>query len=475
MKSTRPSLTNSLKWTLADYIFNKGSYFLTTIYLARILGPNEFSIFGILAIFTLIGNTLIDSGLSNSLLRQEQISQKEFDTIFVTNVSFSLALYILIYTLSPLLAKLLNQPKLDFGLKIYCFSFVISSLRAIHNTHLLNKLDFRKITALNIPGNIISAVFAIYLAKNNYGHWSLIILYLSNQIITTCIYWICIKWYPKISFDVLLFKKHFKFGYKLLIASQINIIFDNLNSFFIAGKYPTTTLSYYERANTLNFYPVSIISSVLQKISLPFFSKMLDDKERIKTTYLKLLNTSFFITITGLLFLNISIDKIVILFLGKNWLPMILFFQLLSINYILYTVHALNLTILNLFGRSDLFLLIEMIKKSLLFLVILISFRFGIYGLIIGNIFVSFISFFINAFYSSRFIDIGILTQVKNLFSILIPTLIIGAFMYFIRIVLINFDPINFVIIYTLSILLLIMFIYKFFIGNFIFNFLTIR
>ena len=422
-------MRNGLTWTFIDYILNKGLYFFTTIYLARILGPNEFGVFGILALFTLIGNTLIDSGLSNSLLRQQRILQNDFDTIFVTNIIFSSFLYLIVYILSPFVSLVFHQPALNIAIKVYCLSFIVSSFRAIHTTYLSNKLNFQKITILNVPGNIVSALIAIYLAKNNYGFWSLIILYLSNQIITTLIYWIFIKWRPKFKFEYSIFKKHFKFGYKLLLASQINIIFDNINNLFIAGKYPIATLGYYERANTFNFYPVSIISSVIQKISLPYFSKILDNKEILKENYLKLFNSSFFITIAGLLFLNLSIDKFVEFFLGKNWLPMTIFFQLLSINYFLYPIHALNLNVLNLFGRSDLFLYIEIFKKTLLALVILVSFKYGIYGLIVGNIFVSILSFFINAFFTSNYINIGISKQLKNIFLTLFFAIFIGIFM----------------------------------------------
>jgi len=471
----KKSLRNGLKWTFIDYLLNKGLYFITTVYLARVLGPKDFGIFGILALFTLIANTLIDSGLSNSLLRQDQISQKDFDTIFVTNILFSLILYTFTYFLSPYIATTFHQPDLDLVLKIYCLSFIISSLRVVQNTYLLNKLEFRKITILNIPGNILGAIIAIYFALNNFGYWSLLILYLSNQFLTTIIYWIFVGWKPRFRFNYLVFKIHFKFGYKLLLASQINIIFDNINSLFIAGRYPIATLGYYERANTFNFYPVSIISSVIQKISLPYFSKILDNKEDLKKKYLKLFTSSFFITLIIFLFLNISIDKIIEVFLGKNWLPMTLFFQLLSINYLLYPIHALNLNILNLFGRSDLFLYIEIIKKIFLSVILLFSFKFGILGLIVGNIFVSILSFFINAYHSAKYIDIGISTQIKNLYSTLFFSIFIALLFLTIRQLFINNNAILFLFLYTASIVFIFLVIVKYNIFNFNSKYLSIN
>lgn len=415
---------NGAIWTLIDMFINKGAYFFTTIILAGIIGPEKFGLIGMITLFVTIGSTLIDSGMSTSLLRTKEITNQDYSTVFVTNVVVSLFVYILIFYIAPLVANFYNQPILVNVIRVYCLGFIINSLRSIHNVKLIRDLQFKKLTILSLPGNIISVIVSIYLANIGYGIWSIVSLFLINQAICTIVFWLFIKWVPHWRFNFINFKHHFKFGYKLLLAAQLNTIFDNINNILIGKNYDVKFLGYYDRAYALNNYPVSVLSGIIMKVSLPVLTVIKDEKERLQNAYKMIMQIAFFISAVGFGFAAILADPLIKILLGKEWLYIIPIFQILTISFVFYPLHSLNINILSLFGRSDLFLKLEVLKKILLILLVFIGFKFGIYGLVWSNVISSILALFINTYYSGQFLNYSTRSQ----FLDLMPTILVVLF-----------------------------------------------
>ena len=199
--SLKKQSLNGALWTLIDIIVNKGSYFIATIILARILGPREFGIIGMITLFVTIGNVIVDSGMSTSLLRTNKITETDYSTVFIINIVTSLIVYCLLFFTAPLIASFYKQLILIDVIRIYGLGILINSFRSIHNVKLTKDLQFKILTILNLPGNIISLIVAIYLGHLGFGVWSLVYLFIVNQIISTFIFWLAIKWRPSLEFD----------------------------------------------------------------------------------------------------------------------------------------------------------------------------------------------------------------------------------------------------------------------------------
>lgn len=409
---------NGAIWTLIDMFINKGAYFFTTIILAGIIGPEKFGLIGMITLFVTIGSTLIDSGMSTSLLRTKDVTNKDYSTIFVTNVVVSFFVYILIFFIAPFVANFYNQPILVSVIRVYCLGFIINSLRSIHNVKLIRELRFKKITILSLPGNIISVIISIYLAKIGYGIWSIVGLFLINQFVSTIIFWTFMKWVPSWSFNYINFKYHFNFGYKLLLSAQINTIFENINNILIGKYYDIKLLGYYDRAYTLNNYPVSVLSSIVLKVSLPALLVIKDEQERLKNAYRIIMQIAFYISAVGLGLAAFFARPIITTLLGEEWINLIPIFQIMTISFVFYPIHSLNINILSLFGRSDLFLKLELIKKTIMLILIILGFQFGIYGLIWGNVIASILALFINTYYSGKFLNYSTINQLLDLLPI---------------------------------------------------------
>jgi O-antigen/teichoic acid export membrane protein len=414
---------NGAIWTFVDMFVNKATYFIATIVLAGILGPKEFGLIGMIMLFVSIGNTLIDSGMSTSLLRSQVVSENEYATVFITNLFMSILVYIVFFFSAPLIATFYKQPILIDIIRLYCLGFIIMSLKSIHCVKLMREMRFKQLTMLNLPGVIVSVIVSIWMGKNGYGVWSLVALFLSNQLLSTIVFWVFMKWNPKFYFDVSNYKNHFNFGYKLLLSALLNTIFENIYNILIGKFYNVKTLGYYERAFTFNSYPVSILSGIVLKVTLPTLTSIKEDLPRMQKAYKEIMQMTFFITAYGLSFAALLSTQIVKLFLGNEWLPLVPLFQILSLSFVFYPIHSLNINILSVFGRSDLFLKLEVMKKIMIVLVVIVCFNFGILGLVWSSVFTSLLALLINTHYSGKFLNYATSRQLLDL----LPTLLIVA------------------------------------------------
>jgi O-antigen/teichoic acid export membrane protein len=419
--SLKKQTVNGAIWTFIDLMLNKGTYLIATVILAKILGPTEFGLIGMISLFVAIGNSLIDSGLTTSLLRLKNVTQTDYTTVFYSSVLMSIIVYIVIYLSSYTISKFYNQEILKDLIRIYCLGFIISSLRGVHAVKLLKDLNFKKITILNIPGNIISTILAIYMGLMGFGVWSLVALFLINQVISTIVYLTFVQWRPSLYFDKECYKFHIRFGYRLVISSQLNTIFENINNILIGKYFSVKMVGLYERAYTFNNYPTSIISGIIQKVSLPSLTIVKEDNNELRNVYKNMMLVTFFFSMIIFSFLSIIAKPLFNIILGEAWIEMIPFFRVLGLSFVLYPIHSLSVNILSVFGRSDIFLKLEIYKKILTIFVVIIAINFGIAGLIWSNVILSFLSLFLNTHFAGKFIKYPTFSQIRDL----LPTIVL--------------------------------------------------
>jgi len=422
----RKSIDGSI-WNFLDILINRGTLFISTIVLARLLGPNEFGLIGMISLFFSIGSSFVDSGLSVSLIRTPNTSTLDYSTIFYLNILFALVAYLIIFISAPYISVFYNQEKLTSLIRIYCIGIIISAFRIVPQTKLTKQMNFKKIAILNVPGNLIGFLISLTMALNDYKVWSIIGLYLSTQLITTILFCLQYKWDKKIMFSFSVMKSHLDFGYKLMLAAQLNAIFDNLYNLLIGKYFSVTSLGFYERAFSISNYPVTLLSGIITKVSLPLFSEIKDDKQRISLMFKKVMGVSFFVAAPLMIGLIVLANPLFEILLGKQWAGAVPFFQILCISYMFYPVHVLNVTILSVYGRSDLFLKIEIIKKVSIILFSFLGLYFGVLGIIWSSVIASLLALFINSFYTGSIIKYTFSEQIVDL----LPIIVMSSFMAF--------------------------------------------
>lgn len=425
--SLRGTATKGIFWTFMQQFGGQLINFGVSLVLARLLMPEEFGLIGMIAVFMAIGQSLMDSGLTQSIIRSEDPNQEDYSTVFFFNLAGSIIVYFLIYFTAPLIASFYRQPALIEILRVYCLSFIIMAFSAVQFARLTKLMDFKTQMLVTIPSLVASGILGIYLAYQGFGVWSLVWRHLFQSFLQTVQLWIRSKWHPSLTFSVSKFKEHFNFGYKLTLSGLLDTVFSNIYQIIIGRYFVASQVGYYTRAQTLRQLPVSNISGALNKVTYPLFASIQNDDVRLKRVYKEIMLMVLFIIAPTLIIMGVLAEPLFRFLFTEKWLPAVPYFQVMCLGGILYPIHAYNLNILKVKGRSDLFLKLEIIKKILVVVVISISIRYGIMGLIWGQLITSIIALGINTHYSGKFIKYTTLEQLLDMIPIILLAFLVGA------------------------------------------------
>lgn len=419
-------------WTFGQQFGQQLINFAVSVVLARLLLPEEFGLIGMISVFVGVGNALLNAGLTNSLIRSKELDQGDYSTVFFFNLFASIIIYLIIYFSAPLIADFYDQPILISIVRLYCISFIIAAFMAVQKARMTKKMDFKTQTIISLPSLIIGGGVGIAMAFMGYGVWSLVWNQLVAQSIRSIQFWLYSGWKPSRIFDISKFKEHFDFGYKITLSNLISKIFDNSYLIIIGRFFAASQVGFYTRAETMKNLPVQNISLALNRVTYPLFASIQEDNLRLKNVYKKLMKMVVFVVAPVMIFSAVLAEPVFRFLLTEKWLPAVPYFQILCAAGILYPVHMYNLNVLTVKGRSDILLRLTIIKNILLTIAIIIGVQFGIFGLLYAQVLLSVISFFINAFYTDRFIDYSALEQIRDLIPIVILSLVAGTAIFFV-------------------------------------------
>ncbi|MDM0890783.1 lipopolysaccharide biosynthesis protein [Clostridium perfringens] len=437
-----------LFWTFTEVISNQGIQFLIQIFLSRLILPEEFGLIGMITVFIAISNSIIDSGFSNALIREKEVNQNDYSTVFYFNLITAIVIYVILYFSSPMISVFFAQPKLSLILRVLAITIIINAFGIIPRAILTRKINFKAQMIINISSSLVSGFIAIILAYKGFGIWSLVFRTIIMQFMQALMLSIVNKWRPSLVFSKNSFEKLFGFGWKLLVSGLIDTIYNNLYYMVIGKMYSASDLGYYTNAQKLRDIAATSISTAVQKVSYPVLSCMQNEEEVLKNMYKKIIKSSVYITFPVMFGLAIVARPLILILFGDNWSKSIIYFQILCLAGMLYPLHAINLNILQVKARSDLFLKLEILKKcvSIILIAIAILSKWGVIGLIWMQVVSSVISFFINSYYSKSIIGYSTLNQMKDILPILIITLFMGITTYFIGTFVPNYNFIKILI-----------------------------
>lgn len=416
-----------LFWTFSQQFSVQLINFAVQVILARILLPAEFGLIGMLTIFISIGNSLIDSGLTSSLIRTPDANQRDYSTVFFINLAGSFIIYAILFSSAPLIARFYEQDGLTAIIRVYTISFLLRAFIGVQTTRLTKEMNFRAQMFMQIPSVIGGGITGILLAYWGYGVWSLVWMNLVQAFLFTVQHWIFTGWRPSLIFDWERFRYHFKFGYKLTLAGLLNAVYQNLYSLIIGKYFSATQLGYYTRAQTMQMFPVQNLSTALNKVTYPMFATIQNDDKRLKGVYRKLMQQVLFWVTPLMIVLAITAEPLFRLLLTEKWLPAVPYFRILCVTGILFPLQFYNLNILNVKGRSDLAFKLELVKKAFTTIGVFCAIPFGIYGLLYFQVLSSCFSFIVNSWYSGRLIDFSMQDQLFELLPIFLLAILPGV------------------------------------------------
>lgn len=400
------------------------------IIMARILTPADYGLVGMLAIFIAVSQSLIDSGFSQALIRKQDRSEIDNSTVFYFNIGVGIILYLILFFSAPLIASFYNEPQLIPITRIVGLSLVFNSLAVVQRALLTIKLDFKTQAKASFAGAILSGVIGISMAYTGFGVWAIVWQQISNLAVITILLWFLSHWKPVWAYSWKSFKELFGFGAKLLASGLLDTIFKNLYLIVIGKFFKASDLGYYTRAHQFTDFASSNITGIFQRVTYPVLCTIQNDDARLSDVYRRLLKTSAFIIFPLMMGLAAVAKPMIISFLTEKWLFSALLIQVLCFSQMWYPVHAINLNLLQVKGRSDLFLKLEIIKKIITAIMLCITLPLGLIPICIGMIVSSIIALVINTHYTGKLIHLGFLKQMKDLLPTLLLSLATGIIVY---------------------------------------------
>lgn len=428
--SLKKQALSGFLWSALQIIGTQGLGLVFSLILARLLLPEEFGLIAMLGIFMGIGNTLISSGLTQSLIRTENLDEEDYATVFYFNLVGSILVYVIIFFAAPLIALFYNQPVLSLVVRLYSITFIINAFAAVQTTRLTKSLDFKTQMKVSIPSLILGSTVGVAMAYSGYGVWSLVWSAIVQALASTIQLWYWAKWKPIWAFNMQKFKYHFNYGVKLMFSGLLEIVFINAYVIVIGKYFAPAQVGYYSRANTLSMLPVGLINTVVTRVTFPLFSSIQNEEERLRNMYIKIMQMVIFLIAPILVVVAVLAEPLLRFLITDKWLPAVPYLQILCITAIMYPIHGYNLQILIVKGRSDLFLRLEILKKIMITLVIIASLQFGIYGLLWGGLILSFLGFWVNTHYSGKYLQYSAWQQTKDLLPMILLSAVAAALVF---------------------------------------------
>ncbi|MEQ1744323.1 MAG: lipopolysaccharide biosynthesis protein [Saprospiraceae bacterium] len=432
-KSLSDRSISAIGWAVMDKLSGSVVSFVVTILLARLLSPEDFGLVAMVMIFFEFSAVFVESGFSTALIREKHISEADKSTTFIFNLVAAVALYGALFVSAPYIATFFQQPSLTLIVRIMGISLIVNALSLVQHSVLIQQIDFKTQTIVRTASVLVSGGVAVVLAFQGWGVWSLVARYALLDLMTTALFWALSGWRPTMQFSRESFRRLFGFGSKILAAAVLDKFFVHIYKLLIGKFFAAATLGFYTQAGTFTNMVINTLFRTVQSVTYPVLAKLQDDREKLKLGYRKMLQLSSFIIVPAMTVLGVLAEPVLITLVGEKWLPAAPMLQLLCLSGVTYHFSTVNLNMLLVLGRSDLSLKLEIIKKVNIAIAIVVGIRYGIYGLIVGEVVATYVNLVINAYYSKKFLRYSLGEQVRDILPTVAFSLLVGGMLFFLK------------------------------------------
>ena len=417
-------------WTFAQHFSLEGFSFIQGIILARLLVPRDYGLIAMTQIFFAIAGVFIDSGFGNALMRKKNRKEIDYSTVFVTNFVLTSFFAFLLYLISPWIAAFYQEPLLEDIVRANAFLLILNSVNAVQGSRLRINLQFKAYGFISVINNVTIGIATIIFAFLGVGVWSLIYPNFIAPFLRFGLYWYFQRWRPKLAFSWKIWKEYFSYGSKLLLSSLIDKVWVNLYPLIIGKMYSAIELGYFSRARGYAAMPANTFQGVLGSVSFPVLCSIQGDDTRLRDAYRRLIRVSGYIVFPMLMGLAALAKPFIIVLITDKWAASIPYLIVVCFSVMLRPIHVLNLNLLQVKGRSDLFLRLEIYKKILALFILFISVRYGVLAMCIGNVIMSYLSLYINTYYTGKLINVGLSLQMRDLRPSFLYSFSMGVLVY---------------------------------------------
>lgn len=426
------NVSKAIGWKLLERFGVQGVQFVLQIVLARLLTPEHYGALSIMIVFTSIANVFVQGGFSTALIQRKDVNEDDYSSVFWVSLLIAVALYISIFFLSPVIANFYNMPEIIAPFRILGLMLIPGAFNSVQLAKVSRAMNFKKIFISNLMGMVTAGGIGIVIACLGGGIWALVAQTLLNITVTCFVMLITVKWFPKFICNLKRVETLFKYGWKLLVSNVIDVLYQDLRSLVIGKKYDSGTLGYYNRGKQFPQFIINAINGAVQAVMLPALSKEQDDRTRIRMMMRNSIVISSYIIFPMMMGLAMVASPLISILLTDKWLPAVPYMQIYCFSLAFTPIHSCNLQAINAVGRSDIFLKLEIVKKTIGITALVIAvFCFNSpIAIALTGVFTTTISCFINAYPNKKLINYSYFEQMKDIIPSLLVTALMGACAY---------------------------------------------
>lgn len=429
MADNRSVFTN-LFWRFMERCGAQGVSFVVSIILARLLNPEAYGTIALVTVFIGILNVFIDSGFGSALIQKKDADDLDFSTVFYFNVGICVVLYILLFLAAPYIAAFYKDSMLTPIIRVLGLKLIISGVKNIQHAYVSRNMQFKRFFFATLGGTIGAACIGIAMAYHGFGVWALVAQHLFNVVVDTIILWVTVKWHPRKMFSLKRLKELFSFGWKLLVSGLLDKVYSNIRQLIIGKMYSTDDLAFYNKGNQLPNLFIDNIDSSIRSILFPVMSAKQNDRETIKRMTRRAMKTSTYIIAPMMMGMVAVAEPMIRLLLTEKWMEAVPYLRIFCITYMFYPIHTANLSAIKAMGRSDLFLKLEVIKKTVGIFVLLLTMRHGVMVMAYSLLVTSVLSQIINSWPNKKLLNYSYPEQLKDIMPGILMAVVMGACVY---------------------------------------------
>ena len=430
-ESLKKKTIKGVAWTSLNKVLNLGFGFVIGVILARLLSPSDYGLLAMIAVFNAIAFAFLDSGFGNALIRKPNLTEDDNTTAFFFNLVAGVVLFGIIWVIAPWVSAFYDKPILTPLLRAEGSLLIVSSFKIVQNTQLTRALNFKAKMIIRVVSNILGGASGIISAYCGLGVWALVVMHVADAIISLILLWIISPWRPRGRWNKQSFNYLWGYGSKLLASGLLDTIYGNIYPIIIGKFYSAADLGQYSRAQGYAAMPSQSLTGVIQQVTFPVLSQIQDDDQRLAGSYRRMLRFTVFIVFPIMIGMAVLAHPLVIALVTDKWAQCVPYLQIICFSSMWYPVHAINLNLLQVKGRSDLFLRLEIIKKAMITVVVIVCVPFGIIGICCGSVFTSLACLAINTYYTGKLINVGFVRQMMDMTPTLLASLAMGAVVFF--------------------------------------------
>ena len=401
-------------WSAIDNVSSHIVSFVVSIVLARLLSPDDYGLLGLIGIFTAISATITTAGFGNALIRKKSPTEDDYNTVFIFNLVVSMVLYGILFLCAPSISRFFDREELVALTRVSSVSIIIGAMALTQRVKLTKRIDFKTQTQITLIAAVSSGIIGIIMAILGFGVWALVAQHLSSSLIGMICLWLFNHWIPQFYFSKTSFKELFGYSWKILLSRLLDTVWKELYQVVVGKFYSPANLGQYTRAKSFSVLLSSNLTEVVQRVTFPVLSEIQDDRARMIAAYRKMIKVTMFITSICMFFLGAVAQPLLYCLIGEKWHEASTYLPLICVSMSLYPLNAINLNMLQVQGRSDVFLILEIVKKVIGIAPLMVCVFVGIREMLIVSVFTGIIGFFLNSYYTGKSLGYTSWMQLKD-------------------------------------------------------------